>query len=57
MTAGLTRKDGKIALEGLLAYEKAFQVEFHPEKLAQQEAYKEIFRTPEFIAWAKSRRK
>ena len=56
VTVGLTTRDGKIAVEGLKAYEKAFAVEFDLQQLAAQDAYKEIARTPEFAAWAKSRR-
>jgi hypothetical protein len=45
-----------VALAGLSAYEKAFDMEFDPEKLAQLDEYRELGRTPEFAAWVKSRR-
>ena len=54
---GLDANDGKVTIEGLTAYEKAFQVEFDAVKLAGVEAYKTISRTPEFAAWAKRRKK
>jgi hypothetical protein len=53
---GLDTNNGKIAVEGLSAYEKAFKVEFDPVKLAALGAYKQISRTPEFAAWAKKRK-
>jgi tetratricopeptide (TPR) repeat protein len=53
---GIAAKSGRIAVEGLRAYEKAFAVEFDLDKLAARDEYKEIARTPEFAAWAKSRR-
>lgn len=53
---GLETKNGKIAVEGLKAYEKAFSTEFDLDKLAGLDPYKEIARTPEFAAWRKSRR-
>jgi tetratricopeptide (TPR) repeat protein len=56
VTVGLATKSGKTAVEGLKAYEKAFAVEFDLDKLGAQDAYKEVARTPEFAAWAKSRR-
>ena len=56
VTVGLATRNGKIAVEGLKAYEKAFAVEFDLDKLGAQDAYKEVARTPEFGAWAKSRR-
>ena len=46
-----------LTIEGLTAYEKAFQIEFDPVKLAGVEAYKTISKTPEFAAWAKRRKK
>ena len=54
---GLDANNGKITIEGLTAYEKAFQVEFDAVKLAGVEAYKTISKTPEFAAWAKRRKK
>jgi tetratricopeptide (TPR) repeat protein len=56
VAVGIGAKSGKIAVEGLRAYEKAFAVEFDLKKLGTQDEYKEIARTPEFAAWAKSRR-
>jgi tetratricopeptide (TPR) repeat protein len=53
---GIGAKSGRIAVEGLRAYEKAFAVEFDLDQLAARDEYKEIARTPEFAAWAKSRR-
>lgn len=53
---GLETKNGKVAVEGLKAYEKAFSTEFDLDKLANLDPYKEIARTPEFAAWRKSRR-
>lgn len=53
---GLETKSGKIAIEGLKAYEKAFDTEFDLDKLAKLDPYKEIARTPEYAAWRKSRR-
>ena len=57
VTVGLSTRNGKIAVEGLKAYEKAFAVEFDLDLLAAKDPYKEIARTPEFTAWAKARRK
>jgi tetratricopeptide (TPR) repeat protein len=56
VAVGIGAKSGKIAVEGLQAYEKAFAVEFDLGKLGTQDEYKEVARTPEFAAWAKSRR-
>jgi tetratricopeptide (TPR) repeat protein len=56
VTAGLQSKNPKLALAGLSAYEKAFDMEFDPDRLAQLDEYRELGRTPEFAAWAKSRR-
>jgi hypothetical protein len=53
---GLETNSGKITVEGLSAYEKAFSVEFDPAKLAKMDPYKAVSRTPEFTAWAKRRR-
>ena len=53
---GLETNSGKITVEGLSAYEKAFSVEFDPAKLAKMDPYKAISRTPEFTAWAKRRK-
>ena len=54
---GLEANNGKVTIEGLTAYEKAFQVEFDPARLAGIDAYKAISKTPEFAAWAKRRKK
>jgi hypothetical protein len=56
VTVGLNTKNGKIAVEGLKAYEGAFSVEFNLAELAAIAEYKEIAATPEFVAWRKSRR-
>jgi tetratricopeptide (TPR) repeat protein len=56
VTVGIGTKSGKIAVEGLKAYEKAFSVEFDLKKLALRKEYKEIARTSEYAAWAKGRR-
>ena len=53
---GLETRSGKVAIEGLKAYEKAFDTQFDLDKLAQLDPYKEIARTPEYAAWKKSRR-
>jgi hypothetical protein len=54
---GLDRNDGKLAVEGLTAYEKAFNETFDPDALAKLDGYKEIARTREFASWAKARRR
>ena len=56
VTVGLNTKNGKVAVEGLKAYEGAFSVEFNLAELAALAEYKEIAATPEFVAWRKSRR-
>jgi len=56
VTVGIATRNGRIAVEGLKAYERAFAVEFDLDKLGAQDEYKEVARTPEFAAWAKSRR-
>jgi hypothetical protein len=56
VSVGISTRNGRIAVEGLKAYEKAFGMEFDLAKLAALEQYREIARTPEFAAWAKSRR-
>jgi predicted Zn-dependent protease len=56
VTVGLSTRNGKVAVEGLKAYEGAFSVEFNLGELAGLAAYKEIASTPEFVAWRKSRR-
>lgn len=53
---GLETRSGRLTVEGLSAYEKAFSVEFDPERLAAMEPYTSIATTPEFAAWRKSRR-
>jgi hypothetical protein len=56
VSVGIAARNGKIAVEGLKAYEKAFSMEFDLDKLATIDDYKEIARTPEFLAWKKRRR-
>jgi hypothetical protein len=56
VTAGLQSRNPKVALSGLSAYEKAFSMEFDADKLAQLDEYRDLGRTPEFAAWAKTRR-
>jgi hypothetical protein len=56
VSVGIATRNGRVAVEGLKAYEKAFELEFDLDKLAALEDYKEIARTPEFAAWRKSRR-
>lgn len=56
VSVGIETRSGKIAVEGLKAYETAFSMEFDLDKLGALEAYREIARTPEFAAWKKSRR-
>jgi hypothetical protein len=56
VTVGISTRNGRIAVEGLQAYEKAFNTQFDLAKLGALEQYREIAKTPEFVAWAKSRR-
>jgi hypothetical protein len=56
VSVGIAARNGKIAVEGLKAYEKAFRMEFDLDKLAAIDDYKEVARTPEFLAWKKRRR-
>ena len=56
VAVGLGQNNGKIAVEGLKAYESAFAVKFNLDQLAAQAEYKQIATTPEFAAWRKSRR-
>ena len=56
VSVGIESRSGKIAVEGLKAYETAFSMEFDLDKLGALDAYREIARTPEFAAWKKSRR-
>lgn len=56
VTVGINTRNGKVAVEGLKAYEGAFSVEFNLAELAALAEYKEIAATPEFVAWRKSRR-
>ena len=56
VTVGIASRNGKVAVEGLKAYERAFDMEFDLDKLATIDTYREIARTPEFTAWKKSRR-
>lgn len=53
---GVASKQGKYAVEGLSAYERAFSVDFDPRKLSAMQEYREVSRTPEFAAWAKKKR-
>lgn len=53
---GIAANNGKVAVEGLSAYERAFSVVFDPEKLGAMQEYREVMRTPEFAAWARKRR-
>jgi hypothetical protein len=55
VTVGTSTRNGRLAIEGLEAYERAFNVRFDPARLATLEHYREIARTPEFAAWARSR--
>jgi tetratricopeptide (TPR) repeat protein len=57
VAVGTSSNDGKVTVEGLVAYEKAFNLSFDPDKLAAQDGYKEIARTREFEAWAKARKR
>jgi tetratricopeptide (TPR) repeat protein len=57
VAVGIGAKNGKLTVEGLTAFEKAFGVEFDPDKLAATAEYKEVAGTREFAAWAKSRRR
>jgi hypothetical protein len=57
ISVGTSSNDGKLAVEGLTAYEKAFAVHLDPDSLAAEEAYKHISRTREFTAWAKARKR
>jgi hypothetical protein len=52
VSLALERNDGKLAVEALTQYERAFNVRFDPAQLAQQQAYGKISQTPEFSAWA-----
>jgi tetratricopeptide (TPR) repeat protein len=56
VAVGLGQNNGKVAVEGLKAYESAFAVKFNLDQLAAQAEYKQIATTPEFAAWRKSRR-
>ncbi|MGH8429318.1 MAG: hypothetical protein ACREUF_02840, partial [Solimonas sp.] len=56
VTVALEKNDGKLAVEGLTAYEKAFDVSFDRGELAKQEGYQQIARTREFSSWAKARK-
>jgi hypothetical protein len=55
VSVGTTAGNGKIAVEGLKAYEKAFGMQLDLAKIGALEHYKDIARTPEFLAWKKSR--
>jgi tetratricopeptide (TPR) repeat protein len=56
VNVGVASRSGKIAIDGLKAYERAFAVEFNLDELAALAEYKQIAATPEFAAWRKSRR-
>lgn len=56
ISVALASQNGKLAVDGLQTYEKAFSVRFDPDKLSKEEEYREISRTPEYGAWAKARR-
>lgn len=53
---GIAANSGRIAVDGLKAFEKAFDTQFDLDKLGQLENYQRIAKTPEFAAWKKSRR-
>lgn len=57
ISVGTGSNDGRVAVEGLTAYEKAFNLSFDPDKLAAKDAYKDVARTREFAAWAKARKR
>lgn len=54
VSVALERNDGRLAVEALTAYEKAFGVSFDAARLAQQEGYERIGKTREFAAWARA---
>lgn len=56
VNVGIATKSPKLAIEGLKAYERAFNIEFNLDKLAALEPYHELARTSDFAAWKKSRR-
>ena len=53
---GIAANSGKVAVDGLKAFEKAFDTQFDLDKLGQLENYQRIAKTAEFLAWKKSRR-
>jgi hypothetical protein len=55
VSVAIERNDGRLAVDALSAYEKAFGVHFDPALLAHQEGYESIGKTREFAAWAKAR--
>jgi len=55
VSVAIERNDGRLAVDALTAYEKAFGVHFDPALLARQEGYESIGKTREFAAWAKAR--
>lgn len=57
VSLAIEQNDGRLAVDALTAYEKAFGVNFDPAELAQQEGYERIGKTREFAAWAKTRRR
>jgi hypothetical protein len=56
VSLAIRRNDGRLAVDTLTAYEKAFGARFDPAELARQEGYERIHKTREFAAWAKARR-
>jgi hypothetical protein len=56
VTTGLQSSDAQTALAGLSAYERAFGMQFDPDKLAALDQYRALAHTPEFAVWAKPRR-
>ncbi len=57
VTVGLESGNAKLTVDGLSAYEKAFDEQIDATALAKQEAYKSFARTPEFARWAKAKKR
>jgi hypothetical protein len=55
VSLALERNDGRLAVDALTQYEKAFDVRFDPAELARQELYQNISKSREFAAWASKR--
>ena len=55
VSLALERNDGRLAVDALTQYEKAFDVRFDPAELARQEPYQNISKSREFAAWASKR--